>query len=546
MVLVAQKLQISGTDVSQPARFHLAGAGQIGSEIEELAGRFRIGYNYAMNSQLVNIIFGMKMKQARTDANLTLVEFARQCDLSPSYVTEIEKGRKYPRADKIVKIAEVLDKDYDDLVSIRLEPPLTHLGNALSSPVLGQFPFDEFGIEMSDIVGLLTREPDKASALLDAVTEIGRQYDFQEQNFLWSALRSYQELHDNYFPDIEEAALTFSKKQGIEDGDYSIDQLKEILTERFKYQFNFERLKEDENLHIYRSVFVKAMGPHPTLLINSNLHPFQIRFLLAREIGYKHLKLLDRANTSPPDQVTSFQQVLNDFRASYFAGALLMPKSHFIQDISTFFSIEKFSAEPLLQMLKKYRVTPENLMYRFSELVPQFFGTRLHYLRVHQHGDRYQLVRQLNLNRLRVPNGLAVNEHFCRHWLVVRLLRELEEAQAAGQAYDVETPIIGVQMSDYLDQDDDFLCFGFARPLERGGITSCGIIGFRVGPELKQTLQFADDHDIPRVIINETCERCGLSEAQCRLRAAPSTVLEKNRVEASRKQALRELVAEMR
>ena len=113
-------------------------------------------------------------------------------------------------------IAEVLDKDYDDLVSIRLEPPLTHLGTALSSPVLGQFPFEEFGIEMSDIVGVLTRSPDKASALLHAVSEVGRQYDLQEHHFLLSALRSYQELHDNYFPDLEDAAADFAKDHGLE------------------------------------------------------------------------------------------------------------------------------------------------------------------------------------------------------------------------------------------------------------------------------------------------------------------------------------------
>ncbi|MGB5060166.1 MAG: helix-turn-helix transcriptional regulator, partial [Candidatus Promineifilaceae bacterium] len=80
-----------------------------------------------MSPNLVNIIFGMKVRQARTENGLTLSEFASQCDLSPSYVTEIEKGRKYPRADKIIKIAETLGKEYDDMVSIKLAPSLTYL-----------------------------------------------------------------------------------------------------------------------------------------------------------------------------------------------------------------------------------------------------------------------------------------------------------------------------------------------------------------------------------------------------------------------------------
>ena len=98
-----------------------------------------------MSVNLVNIVFGMKIRQARTEAGLSLSEFAVQSDLSPSYVTEIEKGRKYPRADKIMRMAEVLNRDYDDLVSIKLAPSLAHLESALSSSIVRRFPFEEFG-----------------------------------------------------------------------------------------------------------------------------------------------------------------------------------------------------------------------------------------------------------------------------------------------------------------------------------------------------------------------------------------------------------------
>ena len=500
-----------------------------------------------MNTQLINIIFGMKIKQARTDTGMTLSEFAAQCDISPSYVTEIEKGRKYPRADKIMRMAEVLQKEYDDLVSIRLEPPLTQLGSALSSPVLGQFPFEEFGIEMSDLVNVLTRAPDKASALLHTFTEIGREYDMKEQHLLWSALRSYQELHENYFPDLEEAVLKFArKKKLLQEVPVTLERLRTIVEKDFGYEIDEERLKTDDVLSHYRSIFVK--GVTPRLLINTRLHRHQVKFLLAREIGYQVLKLTDRAYTSSPDQINSFQQVLNDFKASYFGGALLMARQPMIQDIQTFFDRRTWSPQPLLDMLAKYGVSPEALMYRFSELVPQFFGLKPHFLRVNQtNGDRFQLVKQLNLNRLRVPNGLAVDEHFCRHWLVIRLLRHLERERQKGEVRDFERPIVGVQMSDYLDSRDRFLCFGFARPspLEEG-INSCGIIGFRAESSLAQIIRFADDPAISVELINETCERCSLDEAHCNLRAAPPIVLHARQERAERKQALRQLTAELR
>src|SRR5690606_40116042 len=100
-----------------------------------------------MNTELVNIIFGMKVYQARTAAGLTLTEFANRADLSPSYVTEIEKGRKYPKADKILKMAQVLGVSYDQLVSMKLDPSLSYLESALASPLLQEFPFEEFGLE---------------------------------------------------------------------------------------------------------------------------------------------------------------------------------------------------------------------------------------------------------------------------------------------------------------------------------------------------------------------------------------------------------------
>lgn len=136
-----------------------------------------------MTNNLINIIFGMKVRQARLETGLTLSEFASQCELSPSYVTEIEKGRKYPRVDKIMRMAEVLRKPYDDLVSISLSPSMTYLSTTLKSVTFQRFPFEEFGLEMGDLVTLLTREPEKASALMHAVLEIGRRYDLHEEDF---------------------------------------------------------------------------------------------------------------------------------------------------------------------------------------------------------------------------------------------------------------------------------------------------------------------------------------------------------------------------
>ncbi|HJZ68931.1 MAG TPA: helix-turn-helix transcriptional regulator, partial [Blastocatellia bacterium] len=73
------------------------------------------------------VIFGMKLRQFRERAGLSLTDLSSRTGLSTSYLTEIEHGKKYPKTEKIARIAEHLGKSYDDLVSIRLDEQLSPL-----------------------------------------------------------------------------------------------------------------------------------------------------------------------------------------------------------------------------------------------------------------------------------------------------------------------------------------------------------------------------------------------------------------------------------
>lgn len=495
-----------------------------------------------MSANLVNIIFGMKVRQARTEAKYSLTEFAAQCELSPSYVTEIEKGRKYPRADKIMRMAEVLGKSYDELVSIKLAPSLVHLETTLSSSIFQRFPFEEFGLEAGDFVSLLTREPDKISALIHAVLEIGRRYDMKEEEFLRATLRSYQEIHENYFPELEEAALNFTAEFGSaygldSDEPVSLEALEAILREKYGYELDRETMADDVRLKRYRSIFVDR--PQPFLSINPALRDRQVKFVLAREIGYQHLGLKERSQVSTPNRINSFQQILNDFRAAYFAGTLLMPRRKMLTKLQSFFAQTTWQPEALAAMLDQFDVTPEMLFYRFSELVPQFYGIRHHFLRFHHVNDRYLLIKQLNMNQLIVPSGIGLHEHYCRRWLSVRLLREMNELNGS---MSFDKPLVGAQMSEFVESRDRFLCLGFARPLTlQPHVNSSVIVGFRVDSELGNTIHFCDDPAISKLYINETCERCPLTVEQCGDRAADPTILWAQEEATARRLALTQL-----
>ncbi len=490
---------------------------------------------------LVTIIFGMKVRQARLEAGMTLTDLARESDLSPSYLTEIEKGRKYPRTDKIVRMAEALGKEYDDLVSIKLAPSLRYLEKTLSSTTVQRFPFEEFGLEPADALGLMTREPERASALLHAILEIARRYDLKEEDFIRAALRSYQEIHENYFPDLEEAALAFTAEFGPAYGlaptqTPSLATLESILRQEYGYTIDDRTLSATPELAGFRSVLVP--GAQPILYINDRLYDRQVRFILARELGYRYLDITERSLASTPDHVGSFQQLLNDMRAAYFGGALLIPRAAIIADLQAFFDLPAWDAAPFSAMLETYDVTPEMLLYRFSELIPEFFGIKLHLLRFHHTDDTddYPLIRQLNMNQLLVPSGIGLDEHHCRRWLSIRLLPD-------GQDTAQPNPLpVGVQISEFLDSHDRFLCMGFGRRMVLSpDVASSVIVGFRVDANLRQTIRFLEDPAIPHTIINETCERCPLTADQCRVRAAPPTILQERQTQTSRKLALAQL-----
>lgn len=490
-----------------------------------------------MSINPIHVIFGLKLRQARLRQGLSLTELAARSGLSPSYVTEIEKGRKYPKADKILRLARALGYDYDQLVSLRLDPPLHFLEDALSSQLLQQFPLELFGVDPSALVGLLTRSPAEISALAQALADVARGYNIREEHFFRAALRSYQEIHGNYFPDLERHAEAFAADAGIV-GQLPVPEqvLREVLDRRFGYELGVIPAQQKPALASYRAIFLPG-GRRPKLLLNPALLASQRKFVLAREVGYRVLGLSDRALTNPPDRVDSFTQVLNDFKAAYVGGAILMPERLVVEDLRALFGLPAWQSERVTQLLAAYDVTPETLLYRFSELVPRHFGLKVHFLRFSEVNGSYRLYKHLNMSQLSLPKGFDLKEHYCRRWLTVRIIRELARRGEPG-------PLPGIQRSRFLQSQREFLCLGFARqenlpPYLRTSVT----LGLRIDDELLRQVRFAADPAIPEGLLNETCERCPLSPEECQDRAAPPVRWQQEQAIEERRKALEELMS---
>lgn len=474
----------------------------------------------------IKVIFGMKLKQFRERAGLSLTDFAARTGLSTSYLTEIEHGRKYPKAEKIARMAEALGKNYDDLVSMKVDEQLSPLAGFLSSPVLHNFPYHLFGISPAQVVELMTRQPAEASALVNALVGIAERYNIGVEHLFRSALRSYQELNGNYFPDIERAVSGLARALEIDSVPTpSYPSLRALIEERFNYRLDDERLAGHPRLHQFRSVLINKDRKSPLLLINPALSERQKKFILAREIGYQVLDLKERAMTSAPERVDSFEQVLNDFKASYFAGALLIDRAQVLADLRTFLADSRWRPDSFLSMLEKYEVTPEIFMYRLTEVLPAEFGVRLHFLRFNHEGGRFRLIKHLNMSEVLIPGGIAVNEHYCRRWLALRILNDLELVREGNS--NIDEPVIDAQVSQFIDSEARFLCIAMARRLVLSPATTSSVsLGFRYDESLERAVGFANDPALPCVVIDGTCERCQLTPEQCEDRVAPPIFLE--------------------
>jgi hypothetical protein len=491
----------------------------------------------------LRFILGLKLKNLRTDQDLSLKDVSERAGLSISYLSEIEKGKKYPKPDKLLDLSRALDVPFDDLVSLKLDQDLNPIKEVFDSTFVREFPFELFGLTPRDLFDLTRDEPGKAGALFQTFLDVGRMYDVQVEHFLFAALRSYQQMHANYFEEIEAAADAFRRAHDWpEDGPVGEDRLRSLLETEYGYQIDTTTLHADPHLNELRSVYDASDGPR--LYVNCELLPEQRTFVYGREIGFLHLGLTDRPRTSSWIQATSFDEVLNNFRASYFSGALLIPQDRLYDDLDHFFAKEQWAPELLLETLSRYGVTPEMLFYRLTELIPERFGLReIYFQRFHNDvdTDRFQMTKVLNMSRVPVPHGLSLGEHYCRRWPAPRLLRRLADLQRSGDT--PEQPLVRAQRSYFLGEDAEFFVLSLTRPLAlTPGTNSSVSLGFLMDETFRERVRFWDDPAIPRVTVNLTCERCPLTPSECHDRVAPPVIFQKQQEQSRKEEALATLL----
>lgn len=487
----------------------------------------------ALREENIRLIFGLKMRQLRIDKGLSLSELAQRTGISVSYLTEIEKARKYPKADKISLLAEALETSYDQLVSLQLDKRLAAVSELLQSHVLTDLPLEMFGVEPASLLELLAGAPTKLSAFVSTLIEIGRNYGLGFEGFYLAVLRSFQEMHDNYFPELEDAVAAFAQSHRLQTP-LSEEQLSELLVSEYGYTITYTAFDDQPELRQLRSLTLP--GKSPRLLLHQQLNAEQRAFALGRELGYNYLGLVDRPYTATWIEVNTFEQVLNNFRASYFSSALLLPSVVLEKELQHFFEQKQFDTHFLPGLMQSYGVSAETLLHRMTSLLPARFGLgELFFLRFEKvpTPEEFVLTKELHLNGQHNPHATVLNEHYCRRWLSLTAIHEL---QSAG-----ENLLCTAQQSHYVDSDNQYLLMSIATTASAWQPTDGSVsIGLRLNAALKRKIRFWNDPALRIRTVGETCERCPLVD--CESRAASPRVVQQQQKTAAMKQAVNALL----
>lgn len=469
------------------------------------------------------ILFGVKIKQLRQQQEFSFADLSEKSGMSISYLNEIEKGKKYPKDDKIHSLAQALDTSFDYLVSDKLPKRLEPLGDLLNSNFLSELPLHLFGIDLSKVVDIIANAPTRVGAFIAALIDIAHKYELHQENFYFAALRAYQRLYDNYFEEWEQQVDNFARQHRINAGETaSLERLYSILEEDFNCEIDRKSLADYPDLRQMRSVY---LPDNNKLLVNSNLTPTQERFMLGKELAFQHLKIKDRILSSAVLRLRSFDEALNNFRASYFSVALLINRESLATDLRRFFQQSAWDPKAFMRIMQKYEASPEMFLQRLTNILPRYFEMNdLFFWRFNNSigQDHYVLTKELQLRRGQQLYGNESKGHYCRRWSALHALQDLYSQQEKG---DYQQPIASIQRSQYMNSDADYLCITLARPGHPTPNTNVSVtIGLAVNDTLKRHVRFWESPNIPIKQVNQICERCPAKH--CKERVMAPTILE--------------------
>ena len=359
---------------------------------------------------------GTKIRSLRKRNNLTLEDLSVRCvqidrDAGPSisYLSMIENGKRVPSEKLLAIVAEIFQKDVNWFFDESLDE--TAIDTAPAAAVSGM-PLEP---------GFLFSE----SLLQLAIPELLSQTGTTGRQFAHLLIRAHQESNQNRFPDIERAAESVGHKLFPIPVEGVFDIAKRLGIE---IQWFDKPPFSDRGEDLPLKSLVRSFYDAPNkVYLNRALEktPARLKFDLANHIAHQVLHDGDGARAPQVSGgKTTVRRVqdgsLNidakdilyawrDFECSYFAAALLAPKTPFRQFLArNAYAIDSGDAVDLTTTL---------VMRRMPSVSPY---PHWHYFDAYPPGNLRAVYRG---NGIPLPWGnMTMISDPCQHWAVFRML----------------------------------------------------------------------------------------------------------------------------
>jgi len=361
---------------------------------------------------------GTKIKSLRKRNHLTLEDLSVRCvqidaaaGPSVSYLSMIENGKRVPSERLVQIIAEIFQKDiswfFDESLDESEINPLPATAAVRGMPLEPAFLFTN-------------------NLLQSAIPELLAQTGTTGRQFAHLLIRAHQESNQNRFPDLERAAESVGKKQfplSLPD----VFDLAEHVGLKIKW-FDEGPFRDKRESQLPLDLLVRSFFDAPeTVYLNRQLEqtPARLKYDLANHIAHKVLHGGDGARTpqvsgdrlsdrrleaqSPNMDAKDVLYAWRDFECSYFAAALLGPKTAFRQYLAR----HSYS----IDLGHKIDLTLTLVMRRMSSVSPY---PHWHYFDAYPPGHLRAVYRG-NGSPLPWGNMTMISDP-CQHWAVFRML----------------------------------------------------------------------------------------------------------------------------
>lgn len=344
---------------------------------------------------------------------------------SVSYLSMIERGKRYPSNDMLEVIASVFQKDVDWFLS--------------------DIPDEEAAVpakgSRGGIIGIAL-EPSflfSKDILQIAIPEMLSQTGVTGRQFAQLLIRAHQENNQNHFPDLERAAESIGKKRMPLPVEAMLDMAKSVGLElRWFDSLSSSELADNG---VRKDAFVRSYFTAPgTVHLNRILEkqPARLKYDLAVYIGHKILHngdgvkspmIANKREGGRREEVLEINQervidaqdmvhAWRDFECSFFAAALLCPKVPFRR------LIEQHAYDVTIGRL--IDVTASVVMRRMTAVSSY---AHWHYFDAYPPGKLNAVYRG---NGIPLPWGnMRMVQDPCQHWAVFRKLGSSDQSSSA-------------------------------------------------------------------------------------------------------------------